>query len=134
MTPIGKVAVTILEHQVEKWIGDKAIAELRQPLVEKELQSTIAEVARHAEQRWIAEYEDQEVAAVVRYMPLHDLHSVKEALRVMYDHPADPITADVFHEQLTDILPSRFSAERVEQAVASYMDVLRTELINIPGV
>jgi hypothetical protein len=134
MTHIGKVAVSVLEHHVKNFVGDEAIAELRQPLVEQELRRSIAEATQHAEQRWVEEYEDRNLAAAVRGMPLHDLPSVQQALCNMYDHPSDPVTAELFREKLNEILPPGFSAERIEQAVASYIDLLRTELISIPGV
>ena len=131
---IGKVAVAILEDKVKAVIGEEAIKELKKPVIEGELERSIAEAAKYAEERWKSEYDDRDAVSAVSQLPLHDLPGVRAALRTLFDHPADPILAHTLRGQLGSDLPKDFDADRVEAAVAAYVEILRTELVNVQGL
>ncbi len=131
---IGKVALAILEDKVQAVIGKEAIKELKKPVIEAELERSIAEAAAHAEERWKNEYDDRDVISAVEQLPLHDLPGVQATLRTLFDHPADPILLQTLRGQLGSDLPKGFDPGRIEAAVVAYVEILRTELVNVKGL
>ncbi|MCP4109787.1 MAG: hypothetical protein GY749_30435, partial [Desulfobacteraceae bacterium] len=135
MIEITKVVEKTIASAIIKAIGEPAMKTFKNPIIEKKLKRDIARTAEHAEKRWIAEYnDDRDLVDAVRQMSLHDLPSIQETLRRLYDHPDDPITIQDFHGKLEENLPKGFNADRIEKAIASYMEILRSELINIEGL
>jgi hypothetical protein len=131
---IAKLSVAILEDKVKAVIGDEAIKEIKKPLLETELQNRLLAATEKAEQRFSAEYPDREIGDLVRQMPLADLPSIQNAIRGFYDAPAAPVTTDALRNQLAAVVPQDLAPERVESAVASYMGILREELISVDAL
>jgi hypothetical protein len=131
---IARLSIAILEDKVKAVVGDEAIKEIKKPLLETELQNSLLAATKKAEQRFSAEYPDREICDLVRQMPLADLPSIRKAIRGFYDAPAAPVTADAFRNQLAAIVPEDLESERIESAVASYMKILREELISVDAL
>ena len=131
MLGLEATAITTLKGIITKEVITQATEKFKKPFIEKKLKGSIAKAAKHAEKRWLREYDDQDVVAVITQAPLHDLPSVQKALREIYEHPDDPVTVQVFRGQLEDVFPKDFDTERIEQAIAVYMEILRSELLNI---
>jgi hypothetical protein len=131
---IAKLTVAILEGKVKALVGDEAIKEIKKPLIETELQNSLRIATKKAEQRFSTEYYDREICDLVRQMPLADLPSIQKAIRGFYDTPAAPVAAGAFRNQLEAIVPKDIKPERIETAVASYMEILREELISIDAL
>jgi len=125
------VAMSTLKGIIVKEGFSQATQRLKKPFVEKKLKESIAKAAKHAEERWLHECADQDVAAVINQTPLHDLPIVQKTLLMMYEHPDDPVTAQVFRGQFENVFPKDFDIRRIEHAIATYLDILRTELLNI---
>lgn len=131
---VPRLIVAILEDKVKALVGDEAIKEIKKPLIETELQNDLLAATKKAEQRWLAEYADHEICVLVRNMPLADLPSIQKAIRGFYDDPAAPVAASTFRNQLAAVVPKGLEPERIESAVASYMDILREELISVDAL
>jgi hypothetical protein len=131
MTDIPKLVVAILEDKVKAIIGEEAVKQLKQPLLENDLQNNLAEAVQRAEQHWLTYYPDQSVVELVQNMTLADLPSVKAAIRNFYDSPDAPMMTQTLREELTVIAPKSIGVERVEKAVVSYIETLQKELVSI---
>ena len=131
MTDIPRLVVAILEDKVKAIIGDEAVKQLKQPLLEDDLQGNLAEAVQRAEERWLTNYPDQAVVELVKNMTLADLPSVKAAIRNFYDSPAAPIMTQALRDELSAITPKTIGVGRVEDAVVSYIETLQKELVSI---
>jgi hypothetical protein len=131
---IPKLLISILESKVKDVIGEDAIAVLRAPVTEAELQVQLNAAAQRAEARWLAKYSDHDARDAVQGMRLADLPAIRSAIRKMYDAPTTSVVAQTLHEQLTNVLPKGFEAARIENALADYLEKLRQELVMVDGL
>ncbi len=127
---LGKLSIAILEHVNETFLGEKAVEELKAPVVQKELLGSLGEVLEHTEKRFRTDYEDTEIRETVLNLPLADLPSLKQALRSFYNRPTDPTLPQFLREQLRSDL-HHLSAKRIDAAVSAYIRILREELIPV---
>jgi hypothetical protein len=129
---LGKLSIALLEHTVKPIIGDKAIDEIKSPVVEKDLINSLEIALEKAEKHFISEYGDKEICKIVLNLPLSNLPSVMQAVRIFYSSPNDPTLGQVLSEQLKASyinLPS----ERIDSGIFSYIRFLRAELANLSG-
>lgn len=129
---LGKLSIALLEHTVKPIIGEKAIDEIKSPVVEKNLINSLEIALEKAEKRFISEYGDKEICEVVLNLPLSDLPSVIQAVRTFCSSPNDPTLGQVLSEQLK-ISFRNLSSERIDSGVSAYIRFLRDELANLSG-
>ena len=129
---LGSLSVAILEHLVEPALGEKAIGEIKAPVVEKDLLNALASALQNTEKRLANEYKDNEISKAIFSLPLANLPSVLQAVRNFYSQPNDPSFSQVLFEQFTTNFPN-FSKSRVEFGISIYINFLREEFVNLPG-
>lgn len=127
---LGKLSIALLEHTVKPIIGEKAIDEIKSPIVEKDLINSLETALEKAEKRFIGEYGDKEIGEIVLNLPLSDLPSVIQAVRTFYSSPNDPVLGQVLSEQLKASFRN-LSSERIDSGVSTYIRFLRNELANL---
>jgi len=129
---LGKLSIALLEHTVKPVIGEKAIDEIKLPVVEKDLIKSLETALEKAEKRFVSEYGDKEICEIVLNLPLSDLPSVIQAVRTFYSNPNDPALGHVLIEQLKASFRN-VSLERIDLGVSTYIRFLRNELANLSG-
>jgi hypothetical protein len=73
---LGKTFVAILEHYTTKVIGDSAKDEIKKPHERKNLREQLEKVFVYTEQRFVAEFDDQELCDAIINLPIADLPSL----------------------------------------------------------
>ena len=127
---LGKLSIALLEHLVEPVIGKDAKDVIKAPAVEKELQESLGRALGYAEGRFTKEHTDAELCRALLDVPLHDLPSLKQAVRDFYDRPTDPTLTETIQQCLKRDYP-QVALDRIESAVAGYLKILRQELVPI---
>jgi len=123
----GKLVVAIAENLVKPVLGQAGIEEIKAPLVEKQLRQSLKEALAHTEGRFTAEHTDVEMREALLTLSLADLPTLQEAVWAFCTRPTDPTLSQVLRDQLRADF-STISAERIETAVAAFLDLLRQEL------
>lgn len=129
---LGKLSIALLEHAVKPIIGEKAIDEIKSPVVEKDLIDSLEVALEKAEKRFISEYGDKEICELVLNLPLSNLPSVIQAVRTFYSSPNDPTLGKVLSEQLKASY-ANLPSERIDSGISVYIGFLRAELANLSG-
>jgi len=129
---LGKLSIALLEHTVKPIVGEKAIDEIKAPVIEKELINSLKAALAKAEKRFISEYVDTEICKIVLNLPLSNLPSVIQAVRTFYSNPNDSTLGQVLSEQLKAGFRN-LSSERIDSGVSTYISFLRDELANLSG-
>ncbi len=127
---LGKLSMAVIEHLVQPVIGDRAISEIKAPLVEKELRDSLAKALVDTEGRFVAEYTDAEVKEAVLNLPLANLPKVLQAVRDFYTRPTDNTLRQILHDQITTTFRC-FPPEHIDSGVLTYLRILREELANL---
>lgn len=127
---LGKVSIAIIEHSIEPILGEKAIAELRSPVYEKELRESLEMALKISERRFATELRDDKVCEAVLSLPLADLPTLQEALRKFYERPTDSTFAEVLRSRLSNDYTS-LSKSQIDSAITSYIAILREELVPV---
>ena len=127
---LGRLSLALLEHGVKPILGDKAIQVLRAPADEKELRDHLEATLRNTENRFVKEGEDSDIRQAILSLPLDTLPSLQTALRSFYSHPTDSTFREILQGQLAADYPN-LSSERIDDAISSYMRILREELVPI---
>lgn len=129
---LGKLSIALLEHTVKPIIGEKAIDEIKSPVVEKDLITSLETALEKTEKRFINEYGDKEICEIVLNLPLSNLPSVIQAVRAFYSSPNDSHLGQVLNEQLKANFHN-VSSDRIDLGVSTYLRFLRDELANLNG-
>ena len=129
---LGKLSIAILEHTVKPIIGEKAIDEIKSPVVEKDLITSLGTALEKTEKRFINEYGDKEICEIVLNLPLSNLPTVLQAIRAFYSSPNDSYLGQVLIEQLK-AYSHNVSADRIDLGVSAYLRFFRDELANLNG-
>lgn len=129
---LGKLSIALLEHTVKSIIGEKAIDEIKSPVIEKDLINSLETALEKAEKRFISEYGDKEICEIVLNLPLSDLPSVIQAVRTFYSSPNASALGQVLSEQLKASFYN-LSSERIDSGVSAYVRFLKDELANLSG-
>jgi len=124
---LSKLSVAIIEHYVKPVLGEKAIQEIKSPYLEKQLQTSLTLALANAEKRFINEYDDKQIVDALISLPLSGLPSVANAVKAFHDRPADQTLQHILQTQLSENW-SIFSSEQIEDAVRTYLQILRKEL------
>lgn len=127
---LGKLSLALLEHLVEPVIGKDAKDVIKAPVVEKELQESLGKALAHAEARFTKDHADAELCRALLDLPLHDLPSLKQAVRDYYDRPTDPTLAETLRLRLNRDY-SQLAPDRIESATGAYLKILRQELVPV---
>lgn len=127
---LGKLSIAILEHTVKPVIGEKAIDEIKSPVVEKNLLNSLETLLEKAEKRFIAQYADREICGIILNLPLSNLPSVVQAVRIFYSNPNDTTLSQILIKQLETLFP-KTSSERITSGVSAYIKFLKDELANL---
>jgi DNA-binding CsgD family transcriptional regulator len=129
---LGKLSIAILENLVEPVLGEKAMEEIKSPVVQHELHESIIKALQNTEQRFVKEYPDATIRESIINLPLANLPSVIQAVQNFYARPTDTSLEQILYEQLRSNL-SRFSSETIKAGVFTYVKILREELVNLSG-
>lgn len=129
---LGNLGIAILEHIVKPVMGEKAIGEIKAPVIEKDLLNGLAKALQNTEKRFVTEYKDSEVSEAIISLPLANLPSVLQAVRNFYSQPNDPAFSEVLFGQLTTTFPN-LSKSEVNAGVSKYLNILREEFVNLPN-
>ena len=127
---LGKLSIAILEHVNESFLGEKAVEELKAPLIQKELRDSLEKALENTEKRFRRDCEDEEIREIVISLPLADLPSIKRALQSFYNRPVDSTLPQLLRERLTADFP-KLSNKRIDTVVSTYIKILREELIPV---
>jgi hypothetical protein len=127
---LGKLSIALLEHAVKPVIGEKAIDEIKSPVVEKDLQNSLETALEKAEKRFIIEHTDKAICEAVLNLPLSNLPIVTQTVRAFYSRPNNSTLGQVLGDQLKASFPN-ISSERIDSGVSAYIRFLRDELANL---
>ncbi len=127
---LGKLSIALLEHTVKPFIGEKAIDEIKSPVVEKELINSLVIALEKTEKRFVSEYSDKEICDVILNLPLSTLPSVTQAIRSFYSSPNEPFFSQILSKQIESVFP-RIAPERLDQGISIYIRFLKDELANL---
>jgi len=127
---LGKLSIALIEHSVKPLIGEKAIEEIKSPVVEKDLLDSLETILEKAEKRFIAQYTDKEICEMVLNLPLSDLPSIVQAVRIFYSNPNDITLNQILVKQLEILFP-KIASERIVAGVSAYIKFLKDELVNL---
>lgn len=125
---LSKLSVAVLENYVRPVLGEKALQEIRSPLVSEELRAALATALGNTEKRFQQEHDDRAVGEALLNLPLADLPSMAAAVKAFHDRPTDQTFLTVLRNQLVSDFPT-LTVERVNGATASYVRILRQELV-----
>ncbi len=128
---LGKLSVAILEHAIEPIIGKDAQDMLKSPLIERELQEKLSGALERTEQRFKKEFTDKELTRTILDLPIANLPSLQPALRIFYERPTDTALYEVIQNQLSNDYSKSIDSVRIENAVKTYINILREELIPV---
>jgi tetratricopeptide (TPR) repeat protein len=129
---IGNLSIAILEHIVEPILGEKAIDEIKAPVLEKDLIESLSKALQNTEKRFVKENKDKQVNEAIINLPLANLPSIVQAVRNFYSQPNDPTFSQIVAAQLTANFPN-ISKSKIETSVSKYISILREEFINLPS-
>lgn len=129
---LGKLSIALLEYAVKPVIGEKAIDEIKSPVVEKDLQNSLETALEKVEKRFVAEHIDKAICEAVLNLPLSNLPIVTQAVRAFYSRPNDSALGQVLSDQLKASFPN-ISSERIDSGISAYVRFLRDELANLSG-
>jgi hypothetical protein len=115
---------------IEPVIGEKAQDLLKAPLIERELHEKLSQTLEYAEERFRKEYSDVEVARGLINLPLADLPSLQNALRVFYVRPTGHELSDFLRSQLASSFRT-LEPQRLDDAAIAYVRVLKEEIIPV---
>jgi len=127
---LGKLSVAILEHTIKPIIGEKAIDEIKSPVIEKDLLNSLETILEKAEKQFIAQYADREICEIILNLPLSNLPSVVQAVHLFYSNPNVTTLNQILTKQLESLFPT-ISSERIGSGVFAYIRFLKDELINL---
>jgi len=130
---LGNLGIAILEHIVKPVMGEKAIGEIKAPVIEKDLLNGLAKALQNTEKRFVTEYKDSEISEAIISLPLANLPSVLQAVRNFYSQPNDPAFSEVLFGQLTTTFPN-LSKSEVKVGISKYVNILREEFVNLPSI
>ena len=126
---LGHLSLALFEHVTESIVGGAAQNILKAPVVEKELQDSLARILIQVEQRFLKECQDTELRQVILALPLANLPSLKRALRGFYDRPIDSAFSEILYDRLSTDFPG-LPELRIRSAISDYLRVLRQELVS----
>src|SRR5436190_20499556 len=95
---LGKLSIAILEHVNETFLGEKAVDELKAPVVQKELRDSLTKALEHAEQHLRTDCDDAKICDALLSLPDAKLPLVKQALHSFYNRPTDPTLPQLLRE------------------------------------
>lgn len=127
---LGKLSIALLEHTVKPILGEKAIDEIKSPVIEKDLINSLINVLERTEKRFIQEFPDKAISEMVLNLPLSNLPSVIQAVRSFYSTPTDTALEQILFEQIKVYFPNT-SIERINSGVSTYIRFLKNELTNL---
>jgi hypothetical protein len=125
---LGKLSTALLEHLVDPVIGQDARDIIKAPVIERELQTILAEILIRTEAQFINDYDDKDLGQVLVDLPLATLPSVQSAIRDFYNHPTDTALQQILIQRLSDNLP-KLEQTRIKRAVNTYLEILKQHLI-----
>ncbi len=129
---LGQLSIALLENLVRPVLGEKAVDEIKTPLIERDLRDKLSKALELTEKRFIAEYSDKLICKLVLNLPLHNIPTIFEYVRSFYLKPTDTSLANALQSQIESDVPN-VSKERIQVAVSKYLRILRDELANLPG-
>jgi hypothetical protein len=129
---LGKLSLAILENLVEPILGEKAIDEIKTPVVQRELRDSLSNALELTEKRFVVEYKDANVREAILSLPVATMPDVEQAVQAFYSRPTDPTLAQVLANQITSDFPN-LSPAQVVLGVTAYLRIIREELVNISG-
>ncbi|KAA3644872.1 MAG: tetratricopeptide repeat protein [Chloroflexi bacterium] len=125
---LGKLSVAILEHHVDKVIGEDTIDILKADY--KENEALVASLA-NAQQRFRDDFDDDEMYRVFfEDLSIKNLPSLNAAYRAFYARPTSPDLPRALQESLVPYIRDEHQ-ERLNQAIAEYILFLREELAQV---
>jgi hypothetical protein len=127
---LGKLSLAFLENLVEPVLGEKAIDEIKAPVLQRELRYSLSKALEHTENRFVVEYKDSDIGGAILSLPIATMPNVVQAIQSFYSRPTDPLLAQVLTDQITNDFPN-LSSEQVRLGVTAYLRILREELVNI---
>lgn len=125
---LSKLSIAILESLVEPIIGDKAISEIKAPLIEKELREKITEALQRVETRVVATYSDRQFCEALNALPISNLPEVISSARGFFENPADAKFGEFLKFKLVSYYPAHDRAN-IEKGVDFFTNILREELL-----
>ncbi len=125
---LSKLSIAILESLVEPIIGDKAIAEIKAPLIEKDLKEKIAQALQKVETRVIATYPDRQFCDALKSLPVSNLSETVASAHDFFKNPADPNFSEFLKSKLVSYFPIMDRAN-IDSGVNYFINILREELL-----
>jgi len=125
---LSKLSVAILESLVEPIIGDKAIAEIKAPLIEKELREKIAQALQKVETRVTTTYPDRQFCEALKSLPVSNLPETIANARGFYENPADAKFSEFLKSKLASYFPMMDQA-KIDEGVNYFANILQEELL-----
>mgnify|MGYP002641103373 CR=1 FL=1 len=127
---LSELSINIVEHLVESVIGERAVKEIKSPLLDKKLQESMIEALTSTEKRFLNGHDDKEFCIALLSLPIIDLPSTAQNIRAFYNDPS----SDSFSRYLKNRFSSDFpniSIERIEAGSTFYISILREEMVNV---
>lgn len=127
---LGNLSISIVEHFVEPFIGEKALNEIKSPLIDKKIQESLVDALSNTEKRFTNEFEDKELCSAILNLPIADLPSTIYNLRFFYTNPSAPSFNLYLKNRFATDFPN-ISPERIDNGVSYYISILQEEMTNI---
>jgi hypothetical protein len=125
---LSKLGIALLEHWVNPILGSEVIQVIKSPLVEKELVASIANALHHAEERFIKEYQDEELTQIILNMPFSDLPAFLVEVRSFVDRPIAPQLQEYLVKIIFNEIRIPISEERAKATTGHYIRLVCEEL------
>src|SRR5271157_3034599 len=129
---LSKVVISILESKIEPIIGKDTIAELKAPLLKKELAHKVNLAIQTAEDRFINQYADDDVISALQELSIADLPSTQKIISDYFLTPDDSSSISQIVSHFEAILPPEFSNEALILAAKVYFRYAIEEISIIP--
>jgi hypothetical protein len=123
-----KVFVAVLEKQIEAVLGENAIDEIKQPLIQKELNEKLGSIYDAVEKQFIELVSNSEIREAVLSLPMASLPSLQLAFGEFFQQPQSDKLKLALKNQLNMDFP-HFPDDQVDSAVQLYIKILHNELV-----
>jgi hypothetical protein len=125
---LGKLSIALLENLVEPVIGQDAIDLLKNPVIEKELNTRLSEVLATCEKSFVQNFENFHLSNALINSSFENKDALRKAVRAFFHNPANTELRSLLNKQIQQHLP--FSdVQEIDGAVCQYLKLLHRDLL-----